>query len=102
MGRMVAAGFCLVLWMARWAFLKNAAFYVLAAMGAGILSVWLLRKDRKALGWLSLVILLDAAGILMNLLHQPLSAAVSGQLHALLCSLTLPLATKVLTCKGGL
>lgn len=102
MGKITAAGVCLGLWILRWALLDQTPAYAVVTLLAGMLSMWLLRKNRRALGWLCAAIVLDAAGILLNLLHQPLSAEVSMQLHALLCSLTLPLATKALTCKGGL
>lgn len=101
-GRLTASILCFALWIARWAFLTYPTGYALLVMIAGGIAAWIVRKDRQAVGWLCIAVALDAAGFLMHLLQQPLSAAFSLQLHALLCSLTLPLATKALTYKGGL
>jgi len=101
-GQMMASILCFALWIARWAVLHHPAVYALLVMAASVLSVWILHKERRALGWLSIAVALDAAGLLMQLLHQPLSAEVALHLHTLLCSLTLPLVMKALTCKGGL
>lgn len=82
---------CLFVWISRWAFLDHAGVYALLMLTAGVGAVWILRHERRPFVWLIAALVLDAAGLLMALTGWPLSPAVAAQLHALLCSVSLPL-----------
>ena len=78
---------CSALLLARWALLGSAWAYGVAALAAAVLAFM---HERKT-AWLAAALLLDAAGLLCAALGEPISPLVAGYLHALLCSLTLPM-----------
>ena len=102
-GRRKFAAFAPValLWIARWSLLEQHLIYAAALLGAGLMALWLQRDRRKAVLWLAAAFLLDGAGLLAAVAEWPFSAAVSSGLHALMCSLTLPLGIYGLCQKDG-
>lgn len=88
----------LALWISRWAALEMHAVYALLLLAGGMLGVWLVRNHPGALGLMAAALLLDGAGLAMALGGWPLSQAFAIGLHTLLCSLTLPVYLRALTC----
>lgn len=79
------------MWIARWAVLEIHPVYAVLLLTAGIAALWLKRDQRRALLWLTMALLLDGLGLLAAITQWPVSTAVGSGLHALLCSLTLPM-----------
>lgn len=95
--RMALSALCMALMISRWAIVAQHAAYAVVLLAAGTLAVWLARHRTGALGWVAAALTLDAAGLLMAVNGWPLSADVAVQLHAWLCSLTLPMMLWALT-----
>ena len=86
---------CGVLWIARWAVLDNHLLYVGVLLVSGIAALWLKRNHRGAVCWLLITILLDGTGLMTALAAK--SAVIGAGLHALFCSVTLPMGVYALS-----
>ena len=85
----VALG-CLVAWLARWACLERHGLYALLCVAALAAALWLTRRRGLLVWLLCAAAALDALGMLAAWLGAPLSAGFAARLHALVCSLSLP------------
>ncbi len=83
------AALCSVLWIARWTVLENHLLYAGALLVSGVVAVWLKRNSRGAICWLAIVSLLDGIGLMTAICSD--SSVISAGMHALLCSMTLPM-----------
>lgn len=86
----------MLLWLARWLCLSQPVGYAVMMVAAGVSTLWLIRDRRKAIGLLAMVIAVDGAGLMMALAGWPVSASLALGMHALLCSITVPVVLMIL------
>lgn len=96
--RLFGGSVCAVLWLARWFCLETPALYAVFAATAFGLALLRLLREKRVLTWLlCAAFIADGLGWLAAVWLVPLSAAFAGCLHALLCSVTLPVYVASLT-----
>ncbi len=86
---LIIAILCSMLWLARWAVLEEHLLYAGIMLVSGITAIWLKRNGRIAICWLAAAVVMDGFGLMTATFLQ--SAVIGAALHALLCSITLPM-----------